>query len=137
MLLTILLALMMMAGLFLMLLSQNGIDSPDVAYGCSMGGSVVLRMIADGKVQIKNAVLDGGITPYNAPWILTRWIALKGWVMMGVGKAGGIELLEKAFAYMSKHFPNTEYIEMEGLGHAGMATLRPDDFAQRIINLLN
>ena len=38
---------------------------------------------------------------------------------------------------MSKHFPNTEYIEMKGLGHAGMATLRPDDFAQRIINLLN
>ena len=182
-------------------LLQNGIDSPDVVYGCSMGGSIVLRMIADGKVQIKNAVLDGGITPYKAPWILTRWIALKDWAMMGLGKAGGIGLLEKAFAtddyteedlkyaadvfafisnrtiwntfdscnnykmpksvpqfsgnlqywygekekserkkdfaYMSKHFPNTEYIEMKGLGHAGMATLRPDDFADRIYKLVD
>ncbi len=184
-------------------LLQNGIESPDVVYGCSMGGSIVLRMVADQKVHIKNAVMDGGITPYKAPWVFTRWIALKDWAMMGLGKLGGIGLLEKAFAtdeytqedllyvadvfdfvssrtiwntfdscnnyklphpiqnpfsswytpieywygekekgerkkdfaYMKKNYPGVEFIEMKELGHAGMATLRPQEFAQRISDL--
>ena len=48
-------------------LSENGIDSIDVLYGCSMGGSVIMRMLANGAITIRNAVIDGGITPYRLP----------------------------------------------------------------------
>ena len=32
-------------------------------YGCSMGGSIVIRMLADNALDIRSAVIDGGITP--------------------------------------------------------------------------
>lgn len=179
-------------------LLQNGYDSLDALYGCSMGGSVVLRMLANQNIQIKNAFVDGGITPYKTPWIFTRFIALKDWSLMYIGKLGGIKLLEtvfatdeysdgdlryvadvfdfisgrtiwntfdscnnykmprpvpqfagyleywyadgetrerkKDFAYMKKNFPVAEFIEMKDLGHAGMATFRPEEFARRIKN---
>ncbi|MCR5768309.1 MAG: alpha/beta hydrolase, partial [Lachnospiraceae bacterium] len=46
-------------------------DLRDVAciYGCSMGGSIVVRMLADNRLNIRSAVIDGGITPYQLPWI--------------------------------------------------------------------
>ena len=67
------------------------------AYGCSMGGSIVTRMLADGRLDIGSAVIDGGITPYQLPWIVTRMIALRDSGLMYIGKLGGIRLLEKAF----------------------------------------
>lgn len=36
-------------------------------YGCSMGGTVVTRFLADRKVKVRSAVIDGGITPYQLP----------------------------------------------------------------------
>ena len=181
-------------------LLEHEIWAPDVVYGCSMGGSIALRMVANQKVKIHCAIMDGGITPYKAPWVLTRWIALKDWALMMLGKAGGIDLLEKSFAtddyskedllyiadvfdfvssrtiwntfdscnnyklpdpiqnpvsswytsleywygekekderkkdfvFMKKNYPGVEFVEMKGLGHAGMATLRPEEFANRI-----
>jgi len=181
-------------------LLDRGICSPDVVYGCSMGGSIALRMVANQNVRIQYAIMDGGITPYKAPWVFTRWIAFKDWAMMMLGKAGGIKFLEKAFAtddyteedllyiadvfdfvssrtiwntfdscnnyelpkliqnplsscytsveywygekekgerkkdftFMKKNYPGIEFVEMKGLGHAGMATLRPEEFAERI-----
>ena len=38
-------------------------------YGCSMGGSVVARILADNRLNIRSAVMDGGITPYRLPRI--------------------------------------------------------------------
>ena len=67
-------------------------------YGCSMGGSVVVRMLADGRVRIDNAVIDGGITPYQLPWIITRFIAVRDWAYIMMGKIGGYRMLEKAFS---------------------------------------
>ncbi|MDO4632970.1 MAG: alpha/beta hydrolase [Eubacteriales bacterium] len=67
-------------------------------YGCSMGGSVVTKMLAENKLNVYTAVLDGGITPYQLPWIITRLIAVKDFCMISLGKIGGIRLLEKAFA---------------------------------------
>ncbi len=75
-------------------------DYSDVmcVYGCSMGGSIVIRMLADNRVKIQNAVIDGGITPYQLPWIITRFIAIKDFIMIYMGKIGGANLLEKAFS---------------------------------------
>ncbi len=77
---------------------QKGIQEVKAAYGCSMGGSIVLRMAADGKLKAKNYIMDGGITPYQLPWILTRLIALRDFGMMAIGKLGGEKLIVKAFS---------------------------------------
>ena len=67
-------------------------------YGCSMGGSIVTRFLADGRVKTRSAVMDGGITPYRLPWIVTRLIAVRDFLMIFSGKLGGLKLLEKAFS---------------------------------------
>ena len=63
-----------------------------------MGGSIVTRMLADNRLNIRSAVIDGGITPYQLPWIVTRFIAIKDFLLIYTGKIGGVKLLEKAFA---------------------------------------
>ena len=73
---------------------------PEVAciYGCSMGGAVVARFLADGRVAVRSAIMDGGITPYRLPWLVTRLIAIRDFLLIYTGKLGGLRLLEKAFA---------------------------------------
>ena len=78
-------------------LIRNGYAEVAGIYGCSMGGSVVAKILADGKVRVRSAVMDGGITPYQLPWIVTRLIAVRDFLMVYMGKLGGIRLLEKAF----------------------------------------
>jgi hypothetical protein len=63
-----------------------------------MGGSIVARMLADNRLKIQSAVIDGGITPYKLPWIITRFIAIKDFLLIYTGKIGGAKLLEKAFS---------------------------------------
>ncbi len=79
-------------------LITNNLQYVTCIYGCSMGGSIVARMLANNKVCIENAVIDGGITPYQLPWIITRFIALKDFITIYIGKIGGAKLLEKAFS---------------------------------------
>ena len=79
-------------------LVKNKITTIDVLYGCSMGGSIVLRMLADKKITVNNTICDGGITPYQIPWLLTRFIAVKDFLLISMGKTGGFSLLEKVFA---------------------------------------
>lgn len=67
-------------------------------YGCSMGGSIITRMLADNSLNIRCAVIDGGITPYQLPWIITRLIAIKDFLLIYAGKIGGAKLLENAFS---------------------------------------
>ncbi|MCR5848620.1 MAG: alpha/beta hydrolase [Lachnospiraceae bacterium] len=76
----------------------NDLGDITCIYGCSMGGSIVTRMLANNKVNIENAVIDGGITPYQLPWIITRVIAIKDFITIYIGKIGGAKLLEKAFS---------------------------------------
>ena len=73
---------------------------PEIAgiYGCSLGGAVVLRFLADDRIIAKCAVIDGGITPYQLPWLLTRLIAVRDFALIALGKLGGMKLLEKAFS---------------------------------------
>lgn len=67
-------------------------------YGCSMGGAVVTRFLADRKARVRSAVIDGGITPYQLPWIVTRLIAIKDFLLISMGKVGGLKILQKAFS---------------------------------------
>lgn len=92
-------------------LSGQGIDRIACIYGCSMGGSVVMRFLADGKIQADSAVMDGGITPYQLPRIATRFIALKDYLTIGIGKVGGIKVLERAFSTDEYSREDLEYVE--------------------------
>ncbi|MBP5660636.1 MAG: alpha/beta hydrolase [Lachnospiraceae bacterium] len=79
-------------------LKEKNLKDIACLYGCSMGGSIVIRMLADNALDIRSAVIDGGITPYRLPWIVTRFIAIKDFLLIGAGKLGGVKLLEKAFS---------------------------------------
>ncbi len=79
-------------------------------YGCSMGGSIVIRMLTDQRIHIRSAMIDGGITPYQLPHIITRGIAVRDFLMIYMGKVGGIRLLEKAFSADEYSYDNLQYI---------------------------
>ena len=92
-------------------LTEHKIKTVDILYGCSMGGSVVLRMLADQHITVKNAVCDGGITPYQLPWIATRFIALRDFLMIAMGKIGGLKLLERAYSTDEYSAEDLKYID--------------------------
>ena len=91
-------------------LISKGLRHVSCIYGCSMGGAVVIRMLADNRLQIESAVLDGAITPYQLPWIATRFIALRDFLMIWMGKKGGIKSLEKAFSTDEYSQEDLQYI---------------------------
>lgn len=67
-------------------LLERGYNRVRGLYGLSMGGSMVIRLLADNKIQFDKAVIDAGITPYQLPWILTRFIAVRDFLMVELGK---------------------------------------------------
>lgn len=77
-------------------LFQRGISSADCLYGLSMGGALALRMLADNKVYFKHAIIDGGITPYELPYLQTRLILVNDVFSTLLGKASR-NLLALAF----------------------------------------
>ena len=91
-------------------LTARGYGEIACVYGCSMGGSVVLRFLADRRVKVRSAVIDGGITPYQLPWIVTRFIAVKDFLLIYTSKAGGLKLLEKAFSTDDYSEEDLQYI---------------------------
>lgn len=91
-------------------------------YGCSMGGSIALMVALGKKIVIKNCIMDGGITPYQLPWIVTRFIALKDYFMMMIGRAGGVDLLEKAFATADYSEEDLQYVA-DVLKHCSRKTI--------------
>lgn len=92
-------------------LIANNNGMADCVYGCSMGGSIVVRMLADDRVAINSAIIDGGITPYQLPHIITRFIAVRDFLMIYLGKLGGAKLLEKAFSADEYSEDDLAYIE--------------------------
>ena len=169
-------------------------------YGCSMGGAVTARFLADNRVKAQSAVMDGGITPYQLPRVVTRCIAARDFLMIYAGKLGGVKLLEKAFStddyspddlryiakvlsfmsaktvwrtfescnnyampdaiytdcshieywfseaeqkdrkwdirYIRRHFPQTIFRKFRGVGHGGLAALRPNILAAELERMM-
>lgn len=92
-------------------LIKNGHAEIACVYGCSMGGAIVTKLLADNRIKTRSAVIDGGITPYQLPWIATRLIAVRDFLMVAMGKLGGIRLLEKAFTSDEYSEEDLRYIE--------------------------
>jgi len=87
-------------------LIEMGRSRVDLLYGLSMGGGIAIRILADNRLSVKHAVIDAGITPYEMPWIATRLILVKDFLMMEWGKHSKWVL--------SLAFPAKEYTQ-EGL----------------------
>ena len=100
----------------------HGCPRLKATYGCSMGGSIALRMAVDGRVRIDHTILDGAITPYQLPWLLTRLILLRDFALLAIGKLGGKRLIAKAFSTDDYSPEDMKYIA-EVLRHCSCRTL--------------
>ena len=81
----------------------RGIEEIDAVYGISMGGSIVIRMLAVGKISVKKAVIDAGITPYLYP----RWMN-----MLFVWRDYSFMMtLKNSFSVLSFFVPQKKYGE--------------------------
>lgn len=103
-------------------LKAKGFTEIYAVYGCSMGGSIALMVTLGQLMPIKHCIMDGGITPYQLPWIVTRFIALKDYLMMMIGRAGGVKLLEKVFATDDYSEEDLQYVA-DVLKHSSRKTL--------------
>ena len=91
-------------------LKEEGYTELYAVYGCSMGGSISLLVALGQKIKIRHCIIDGGITPYPLPWIVTRFIA------------GGVALLEKAFATDDYSKEDLQYVA-DVLRHCSSKTI--------------
>ena len=66
-------------------------------YGCSMGGSLVIRLLASNNITADYAVIDAGITPYQFPKIFTYFVGARDWCMTQMGKHASINALSSVF----------------------------------------
>ena len=103
-------------------LVDSGCTELYAVYGCSMGGSIALMVTLGAHIPIRHCIMDGGITPYQLPWIATRFIALRDYLMMMIGRAGGVKLLEKVFSADEYSKEDLQYVE-EVLRHSSRKTL--------------
>ena len=78
-------------------LHSNRYDHVRGLYGCSMGGALVMRMLADGLITADIAVIDGGITPYQLPKPVTYLIGIKDFMMTMAGKYMSVKALSSVF----------------------------------------
>ncbi len=92
-------------------LIENGHTEIACIYGCSMGGAIVTKLLSDNRIKPESAIIDGGITPYQLPRIVTRLIAVRDFLLVSMGKLGGIRLLEKAFTSDEYSEEDLRYIE--------------------------
>ena len=53
-------------------LKAHGVTRLDAAYGCSLGGACLTRLLALGEIPVDRAIIDGGITPYQLPYPVRR-----------------------------------------------------------------
>lgn len=91
-------------------LREQGHTHVHGVYGLSMGGSIVLRLLANNKIVFDKAVIDAGITPYQFPWIITRFIALRDFLMVELGKHSR-KLLELAYPPEKYGVEGLDYME--------------------------
>ena len=78
-------------------LINSGYAHVKCLYGCSMGGSLVIRMLASNKIITDFAVIDAGITPYEMNKFFTYCIGVRDWCMTQIGKYASVNALSSVF----------------------------------------
>ena len=77
-------------------LRSRGITWLDAAYGCSLGGACLTRLLALGELPVGRAIIDAGITPYQLPLLARGAICLADWAGFQL-LAGNRRILEMAY----------------------------------------
>ena len=103
-------------------LHSNGHDHVRCLYGCSMGGALVMRMLADGIITADIAVIDGGITPYQLPKPVTYLIGIKDFLMTMAGKYMSVKALSGVFD-PEKYSPEDMIYIKKVLGRMSIRTI--------------
>ena len=97
-------------------LKSHGVSRLGGAYGCSMGGACLTRMLALGEMPIDRAIIDGGITPYQLPYLVRKLILARDVLSFKLA-ANDRKVLEAAFPperfTIPGHDPVKEYDAME------------------------
>lgn len=100
-------------------LKAHGIARLDAAYGCSLGGACLTRFLALGEIPVGRAIIDGGITPYQLPYLLRKLILARDVLSFKLA-ANDRKVLEAAFPperfTIPGHDPVKEYDAMEAYG---------------------
>ena len=66
------------------------------AYGCSLGGACLTRLLALGELPVKRAIIDGGITPYQLPYLIRKLLLARDVLSFKLA-ANNRKILEAAF----------------------------------------
>lgn len=77
-------------------LLNRGYDKIDCLYGLSMGGGMAIHMLANNRIKVKYAIIDGGMTPYDLPRLITKLIAVRDFLMLELGRSSK-KLVERFF----------------------------------------
>lgn len=77
-------------------LQGRGITRLDAAYGCSLGGACLTRLLALGELPVKRAIIDGGITPYQLPYLIRKLLLARDMLSFKLA-ANNRKILEAAF----------------------------------------
>ena len=104
-------------------LKSHGVSRLGGAYGCSMGGACLTRMLALGEMPIDRAIIDGGITPYQLPFLVRKLLLARD-VLSFKMAANSRKILEAAFPperfTPAGHDPKKEYDAMEAYDSAAL-----------------
>lgn len=97
-------------------LQGRGITRLDAAYGCSLGGACLTRLLALGELPVKRAIIDGGITPYQLPYLIRKLLLARDMLSFKLA-ANNRKILEAAFPperfTLPGHDPKKEYDAIE------------------------
>ena len=77
-------------------LQARGITHLNAAYGCSLGGACLTRLLALGEISVGRAIIDGGMTPYRLPFLMRKLLLARD-VLSFRTAASNREVLEAAF----------------------------------------
>lgn len=77
-------------------LRSRGVERLDAAYGCSLGGACLMRLLALGRLPVGRAIIDGGITPYQLPLPVRKLLLARDYLSFKL-VAGNRNVLEAAF----------------------------------------
>ncbi|MBR4960623.1 MAG: alpha/beta hydrolase [Clostridia bacterium] len=70
-------------------------------YGISMGGSICVRLLANGRIRVKKAVMDAGITPYRLPeWLANLFVWRDTWFIL---------MLKDSMGFFARLVPEKKY----------------------------
>ena len=77
-------------------LKSRGVARLDAAYGCSLGGACLTRLLALGEIPVGRAIIDGGITPYQLPYPVRKLLLARDILSFKI-VANSRKILEAAF----------------------------------------